>query len=184
MRYGYAAGVLTLAMLCGACDTRPANPAGGPPPQSATPATQATAPPAQKPQAVDPSLDVPAAACDESKDEHELVGRWQAVSAEIGGRKVPADGYYEFQGTTLTVSEAGEKYTRTFEVDPKSNPKRLDSRQVTPRGTIVFRAIYKVEGDTLTVVDSKPFTARPEGFVERTTAEDDLGLATFRRAPK
>lgn len=122
-----------------------------------------------------------AAACDESEDGHELVGRWEVVSSEIGGRSVSVPGFYEFEGNTLTITEGGKTYSRTFEIDPGSDPKGLDSRQVTPQGTIVFRAIYRVDGDTLTISDTKPFTARPNVFVERTTAEDDLSLAVLRR---
>ena len=180
MKFVYPICVCSLAVLCGACDTRPSEPTPNPP--VTVPIPSFTNAPTEKLKAVDPKLDVPDSACDESKNEHELVGRWELVSGEINGVKLSSKGYYEFKDNTLSIFEAGKSYPRTFEIDPGSKPRRLDSRQVTPHGTIVFRAIYRVDGDTLTISDSKPFTARPKGFVDRTTAENELSLVVLRRA--
>jgi hypothetical protein len=75
-------------------------------------------------------------------------------------------------------------YERTFEVDPHSEPKRLDSRQTVPQGTIVFRAIYRLDGDTLTISDATPFRPRPARFVDKTTEANDYSLCKLRRVPR
>jgi len=49
--------------------------------------------------------------------------------------------------------------------------------------TIVYRAIYRLDGDTLVISDMRPFRARPTQFVERTTTENDLSLTLLRRVP-
>ncbi|HEV3438298.1 MAG TPA: TIGR03067 domain-containing protein [Gemmata sp.] len=135
------------------------------------------------PLAWDPELDVPADACDEARDDHELVGLWEVVSAEVAGRSSTVPSTYEFRGNRLRIVEGARTYDRTFELDPRSDPKRLDSRQKVPQGTIVYRAIYRLDGDTLVISDMRPFRARPTQFVERTTTENDLSLTLLRRVP-
>lgn len=136
----------------------------------------------RKPAGASSELDVPKDACDESRDDHELAGKWQIVSAEIAGRNVTTPGYYEFKGNQFVLAEGATVNERTFEMDPRSDPKRLDSRQAGPNGAvIVFRAIYRIEGDTLIISDSTPFHARPDRFVEKTTPENDYSLCTLRR---
>lgn len=173
----------SLALLSGGCDSPPDQPIIRPAQSAAVPAAD---PPIKRdqngvPLVRDPELDVPADACDEALDDHELVGRWEIVSAEVAGNHLSVPGYYEFRGTRLTIVEGRAKYERVFELDSQSEPKRLDSRQTIPEGTIVFRAIYKLDGDTLTISDWKPFRARPDRFVDRTTPENNLSLAVLRR---
>jgi uncharacterized protein (TIGR03067 family) len=176
---------VALAMLCTSCDPPPpTNLSSGPLPM---PAPVAADPPLKRDQngmpfVWDPELDVPADACDEARDAHELVGRWEVVSGELAGNRLSVPSTYEFRGGRLLITEGATTHDRTFELDPGSNPRRLDSRQTADEGIIiVFRAIYQLDGDTLTISDWKPFRARPNQFVERTTPENNLSLTVLRR---
>lgn len=141
----------------------------------------------QKPAAWDDALDVPEDACVEALDEHELAGKWEIVSQEIGGEKLKnATGYYEFKGRTMCADENGQKAARYFEIDPRSDPKRIDFRLpiLNGRKVCVMRAIYRIEGDTLTISDATPYRARPDRFVDKTTKENDYSLCVLKRVKR
>jgi uncharacterized protein (TIGR03067 family) len=133
------------------------------------------------PKPVDPALDVPSDACDEAKNDHELVGKWEVVLSENSGEKFTGPAVYEFTGGRWLMTEGDFHFERTIELDRRSNPKRLDSRQMVSSGTIVLRAIYRLDGDTLTICGNQRFLPRPEKFIDRTTAENSLSLIVLRR---
>ncbi len=128
-----------------------------------------------------PELDVAVDACDESLNTHELAGAWRIVSSEAAGMVFNVAGKYEFDGNRLVIEEGTYNVVRTIELDPDSDPKRLDSRQGSGNEEGVFRAIYRLEGDLLTISDAAPFEPRPDSFVERTSPDDDYTLVVLER---
>jgi len=94
------------------------------------------------------------------------VGRWTVASATFAGMAIPkldvtiaftADGKYE------TQSAAGDsKVSGTFTFDPKKDPPEMDVSEPANAGK-VSAAIYKIDGDTLTICSSAD-GERPKAF--------------------
>lgn len=137
--------------------------------------------PSRSTDAWDPALDVAKDAFDETSSDNELAGKWEILSGEIAGRPMTVKGFYEFKNNQLRMVEGSMNHERTFEMDPYSQPNRLDSRQTLSVGVTVLRAIYRIDGDVLIISDSTPFHARPDRFVEKTTVENDLSLCRLTR---
>ena len=109
------------------------------------------------------------AAADTPKGLAGLQGTWRRVSAEVNGKKTPAE---ELRNATLTVT--GDRYTLkgegpvregVFKVDPAKTPKQLDIVSASgPNKGKTLRAIYKLEGDTFTYCVALPGNPRPTQF--------------------
>src|SRR5690349_18280274 len=97
-----------------------------------------------------------------------LVGRWAVESATFAGMVLPkpdltisfaADGKYE------TRAPGGDaKVSGTFTFDPKKDPPEVDLTDPGPANAAkVSAAIYKIDGDTLTICSSTD-GERPRAF--------------------
>ena len=85
-----------------------------------------------------------------------LVGRWTVTKAELGGEDV----FNIAKDLKLEILEGG-KYTSklgdgqedgSLSLDPVTPPKRMDLKPISGPGKgKTIKAIYKLEGDTLTV---------------------------------
>jgi uncharacterized protein (TIGR03067 family) len=122
-----------------------------------------------------------------AKDEEALQGLWQAVELEHAGEKAPAEAVMKFQvrikGNKIVFNPDTEKREHTFALDPKTNPKAMD---LTPsdgaaKGQKLPCAIYKLDGDKLTICIDKEGKAgkRPAEF--KTAAGDGFALLKFER---
>lgn len=122
-----------------------------------------------------------------TKDKEALQGLWQAVELEHGGEKAPAESVTKFQirikDNKIIFNPDTEKREHTFELDPKTNPKAMD---LTPsdgpsKGQKLPCAIYKLDGDKLTIcLDKEGKTGkRPTQF--KTAAGDGFALLKFER---
>jgi uncharacterized protein (TIGR03067 family) len=182
--------VLVVTLLCDGCGSGVSKPAATPENPAAAPEIDSGSETLvipdfdRKPKAWDRELDVAEDACDESRDTHELAGRWEIISAEVAGIHSTTPGFYEFNGDQFRVVVGSATVDFTFEIDPHSQPKRLDYRQTEPEGTIVVRGIYRLDGNVLTISDARPFKPRPELFVDETTIENDYSLSTLRHVAK
>lgn len=103
-----------------------------------------------------------------------FVGRWEMDSVVVGGNAIPAP-----KGTTVEFTADGkyithpagtaEPKTGTVSTDLKKDPAEMDIFE----GGKTTRAIFKVEGDTMTVC------ASPDGGVRPTKLESPAGGQTF-----
>jgi uncharacterized protein (TIGR03067 family) len=108
-----------------------------------------------------------------------LNGTWEAVSAVLDGKKMPApkekvtvtlrDGKYTVKQGDKVVAEG------TGKIDPTTSPKSVD---VTPssgpdKGKTVL-AIYEVKGDTQRVCFARPGKPRPKTFEAKKGSGDAL----------
>jgi uncharacterized protein (TIGR03067 family) len=132
-----------------------------------------------------------AAAADEPKagmkDKEALEGLWQAVELQANGQKAPAEVVKAFQvqikGDQLVFSPATDNRKHTFAIDPAAKPKTMD---LTPadgpaKGKKLPCAIYKLDGDKLTICVDKEgtFGKRPTEF--KAAAGDGCALITLER---
>ncbi|AWM41337.1 hypothetical protein GobsT_00340 [Gemmata obscuriglobus] len=130
-------------------------------------------------------------AADDKKNETDLksmVGNWTVEKAELGGKDstvVFKTLKFEIrEGGKYTV-ELGEKDEGAFTVNASKSPKEMDimSDQGPNKGKTI-KAIYKLDGDALTVCynldPNKP--ARPEKF--ESPASSKTFLVTYKRAKK
>jgi uncharacterized protein (TIGR03067 family) len=122
-----------------------------------------------------------------AKEKDALQGLWQAVALEAQGRPAPAEAVRAFQvritGDKLVFSPAADNRAHTFAIDPDAKPKALD---LTPadgpaKGKKLPCAIYKLDGDKLTICIDKEAESgkRPTEF--KTTAADGFALITLER---
>jgi uncharacterized protein (TIGR03067 family) len=136
-------------------------------------------------------LSAPVAAADEPKvattDREALQGLWQATAAEANGEVLPAEAWKAFQllikGDKVVFSPDRDNRESTFALTPDAKPKAMD---LTPsdgpaKGMKLPCAIYKLEGDKLTICFDKEGQAgkRPTEF--KTTAGDGLALIILER---
>jgi uncharacterized protein (TIGR03067 family) len=98
-------------------------------------------------------------------------GTWLVTEQVHGGKKLPgkelAKLVVEISGKKITTREAGElrEETTVILLDPKAKPAAVDLK-VTQGPDIdkVVKAIYKIEGDALTVCVAEPDKDRPTAF--------------------
>ena len=116
-----------------------------------------------------------------------LDGAWTVVSAERDGK--PADelkGHrLTFAGDTFVIERDGKMlYKGTFKADPAKKPAQIDFRntQGEAKGQ-AWRGIYRLEGETLTIVDNAPDTKKPRPTQLTTKPDSGHVMLTFKRAP-
>ncbi|HEY3789245.1 MAG TPA: TIGR03067 domain-containing protein [Urbifossiella sp.] len=117
------------------------------------------------------------------KDKESIQGLWQAIDLEANGKKAPAEAVKSFQvrvkDDSLVFSPDTDNRKHAFTLLPDAKPKALD---LTPfdgpaKGKKLSCAIYKLEGDTLTIcLDKKDGSKRPKEF----KTEDGDGFALIK----
>jgi RNA polymerase sigma factor (sigma-70 family) len=101
-------------------------------------------------------------------DQDKLQGAWQVISAQMAGKEVEGDEADEIRAFKLVVKgdHMKSRHGGKFTLDPSKKPKELDwDMQEGPeveRG--MWRGIYELKGDELTLVIAMPNTDRPREF--------------------
>jgi RNA polymerase sigma factor (sigma-70 family) len=98
-----------------------------------------------------------------------LQGDWELVGRKLGAGRAEAPGnlVFKIRGTTVVAfnratREEGKSY---LSLDERASPKALDLVRGQANGSIATEpAIYKLEGDTLTLCTGRPRGERPRGF--------------------
>ena len=115
-----------------------------------------------------------------------LVGKWKLVKAEIGGK----DSLALFKELKFEIAEGG-KYTLelgvkdegTFTVDPSKKPAEMEIKGTDgPTKGKTIKAIYKIDGDTVTICYGLGGGDRPTKF--ETKEGTKLFLAVYKREKK
>jgi uncharacterized protein (TIGR03067 family) len=120
-------------------------------------------------------------------DQERIQGTWQAVSGEVGGKKVKEELEkltLEFTDDRFTMMHEAKMEQGTFRLDPTAKPKTFDL--ILPGaggGDDVHKAIYKLEGDRLTLCMSHPPAERPTEFATQAGERWPM-LVTFKRVAK
>ena len=120
---------------------------------------------------------------DKKDDKGRLQGEWTVVSAEFSGQKRDAGAIKRLKPLVIKGDEwtAPSGGTFAFKIDPTKKPKQLDLYRQLGGKEMVWRGIYKIEGDALTFCRS----AGPDG--ERPTefkGGKGVALLVFKRAGK
>jgi len=119
-----------------------------------------------------------------SKAASVLDGKWQAVEAELAGKKFPPRA-----ATSIHLTIDGEKYLVTTDEGedrgtvrnlPDEKPSAMDiTGTLGPNKGKTFLAIYKLDGDKLVVCYDLGGQARPKEF--KTEPNSILFLVTYRK---
>jgi uncharacterized protein (TIGR03067 family) len=149
--------------------------------------TLTLAAPAALPDDKDKEKPLPEAAQKELK---KIEAKWKAVKAVANGNEeADKEIYIEFKGRKLIVTDDG-KEMEFFEVsalDPSTTPKLLDLKSLVDMGPIakgmVFEAIYKLDGDDLTIaIYIGEGKKRPEKF--ESEKDSMVVVVTLKREKK
>jgi uncharacterized protein (TIGR03067 family) len=129
-----------------------------------------TAVPGGRAPAAPPAVDKPPrdAKADETPtgDLAKLQGRWKLVKLEPAKFQEKQEIIWDIKDHTIRVLLKGEEALRCeFTLDDKVDPKRMDVTIPQANGTKkTALGIYKIEGDTLTVCQSRPERDAPKEF--------------------
>jgi uncharacterized protein (TIGR03067 family) len=123
---------------------------------------------------------------DAKDDLKKMAGAWKVIVDEADGKSLPKEVVEKFDGK-LTVE--GNKYKAyvgdkledegTIKIDPAKKPKEID---VAPAKEKVMKGLYKIDGDTMTVIFSKPGGDRPKEF--KTKEGSGEMLLVYKRIKK
>ncbi len=107
------------------------------------------------------------------EDVKKLEGKWSIVSMESNGRTYPAATLQRLQykleisGDKFIRETRGRKFAMTFKVDLSKNPKTMDLATTTAVRPRTYHAIFKLEGDTLTICQAIGRGQRPTEFTSQ-----------------
>ena len=123
----------------------------------------------------------------DAKDQDALQGLWQAVELEHQGQKAPDAVVKRFQvrikGDKLVFGPGTDDREHTFSLDPGVKPKAMDlvPSDGPAKGKRLPCAIYRLDGDTLTICLDKDGEANKRPIAFKTAAEDGFSLLTLKR---
>jgi uncharacterized protein (TIGR03067 family) len=124
---------------------------------------------------------------DAAADLKAMVGKWKLEKAELGGKDALGllkDLKFEITGPGKYLAQLGEqKDEGTFTVDPSKSPKEMDIKGTGgPNKDKTIPAIYKLDGDTLTIAYELGGGKRPERFESKPDTKQYL--AVYKREKK
>ncbi len=113
-----------------------------------------------------------------------LDGKWQAVEAELAGKKFPPQVAQSIQltmdGDTYLVTTGEGEDRGTTRVTPDAKPSAIDiTGTIGPNKGKTFLAIYKLDGEKLVICYDLTGKARPKEF--KTEPKSMLFLVTYRK---
>jgi uncharacterized protein (TIGR03067 family) len=89
----------------------------------------------------------------------QLAGTWEMVSCKAGGIPVAGpvrDVRVQFARGRMLYGRAGKVYAEyAITLDARKRPKVMDARLVKPVAGTVFRGVYALKGDTLTICSAQ-----------------------------
>src|SRR5262249_37279253 len=127
----------------------------------------------------------------DAKPSTDLIGLWEHETSSSNGKdatqKRDAPLRYEFRKDGTYVILEGEKEmvaAREYRFDPKAKPATLDTKTTkAPDGEADYSlAIYKIEGDRLTICKVAPGKPRPTAFDASPASPNYIMI--FRRVKK
>jgi uncharacterized protein (TIGR03067 family) len=101
-------------------------------------------------------------------DGERIQGRWQVATAGENGRQlqVTRADVLTFTADTITQAIDGRSEAVGYRLDPAATPKAIDmGLPVGGRRGFLIRAVYRLEGDTLTLCYHRDGGPRPTAFV-------------------
>lgn len=121
----------------------------------------------------------------EAKKEVSIVGEWDGEKATRGGKERPVpEGGVKFtftaEGKFIVKEGSRDQEVGEYKVDAKKNPVELDI--IDSKKDRKMLAIFKIEGDTLTMCLSDDKDGRPTKF--ESPEGSKTMLITFKRAKK
>jgi len=121
---------------------------------------------------------------DQAADLKALEGTWSPVDFKIGGKAGVPESIKDFKltiaGATYSLATGKQTDKGTLKLDDKATPKGMDVVGTDgPNKGNTLLAIYKIDGDKLTICYALDGKVRPTAF--ESTQENGWLLATYQR---
>lgn len=118
----------------------------------------------------------------------ELAGTWTATRAEQDGAPSPSliGHRLMLEGERYAISAPDGKplFAGTYRLDPAREPASIDFQGNTAQGAEAnWEGVYRLDGDTLTIVDDAPDPAKGRPTALEAPAGSGHVLIEFRRSP-
>ena len=122
---------------------------------------------------------------DAAADLKAMVGKWAVAKAELGGKDLTDHlKVLKFEvrdGGKYTARVGEEVDDGTFTIDPAKEPREMDVKPTGgPLKGKTVRAIYRLDGDTLTICYDHDAGPRPKAFESK--PDTPLLLVVYKRA--
>jgi uncharacterized protein (TIGR03067 family) len=118
--------------------------------------------------------------------ETKLQGNWTATKAERDGKPAAeiVGHRLSFTGDRFEIKDKDGKlvYGGTVRVDPQTKPATIDFESTEGALKGMWKGIYTLAGDTLTICDNAPNTEKPRPPAFEAKAGSGYVLVAFRRA--
>ena len=127
------------------------------------------------------------ARADDAADLKAMVGKWRLDKAEIGGKDITEHlkemKFEIFAGGKYLAQVGEEKDAGTFTVDAAKKLREMDVKPTGgPLKGKLVKAIYKLDGDTLTMCYDHDAGDRPKAFESK--PDTNLLLLVYKREKK
>jgi uncharacterized protein (TIGR03067 family) len=113
----------------------------------------------------------------EGSDQKVIQGTWVMTRMESAGKEVSRAKLAESRirlmiaGGRMTMQRPGRTQNLTFTLDPSKDPREID---LDDGESLITRAIYQLDGDTLKICWAEPGAARPLDFTTDAISQDTL----------
>src|SRR5258708_6887740 len=93
----------------------------------------------------------------EPSDKEKLQGRWMMVQVSASGKDLDTkenpvkDGWIEFDENKILASDKKGFHDGEFDLDATTSPKSIDFKKTYDSGTKVWKGIYRIHNDELTI---------------------------------
>ena len=117
---------------------------------------------------------------EDKPDSEKILGKWEVVSVQRGGRALPDESLkalsFTFEKGKMIMHRGDQKREFAMKLDPTKKPKAIDVDMMGKTG----EGIYSLEGDSLKICHGEEGDPRPTEMASKEGTQ--ISLITLKRA--